>query len=143
MVILSHLFVTTLQGQGRVLIPRSCLPKLLVWVLYIVKSDLESKSDMGWEFFQSTVFSWVQEGEHPIPFGSSKFHAQDQGVICIPILAYYQQKNKPEFSNNKNCQRQEHMPVLLAPERLRQEDLNSRTAWTEDSLLFLGYESSL
>lgn len=62
---------------------------------------------------------------------------------CIPILAYYQQKNKPEFSNNKNCQRQQHMPVLLAPERLRQEDLNSRTAWTEDSLLFLGYESSL
>lgn len=34
--ILSRLFVTTLQGQGRVLIPRSCLSKLLVWVLYIV-----------------------------------------------------------------------------------------------------------
>lgn len=35
------------------------------------------------------------------------------------------------------------MPVLLAPERLRQEDLNFRTAWTEDPLLFLGYEPSL
>lgn len=49
------------------------------------KSDLESKSDVGWEFFQSTAFSWVQEGEHPIPFSSSKFHAQDQGVLSASL----------------------------------------------------------
>lgn len=47
------------------------------------KSDLESKSDVGRGFFQSTVFSWVQE--HPIPFGSSKFHAQDQGVLFASL----------------------------------------------------------
>lgn len=35
------------------------------------------------------------------------------------------------------------MPVLLAPESLTQEDLNFRTAWTEDPLLFLGCEPSL
>lgn len=58
------------------------------------------------------------------------------GLCCGPIVGYYQQQTNLSFHIIKTAKDQ-HMPVFLAPRRLKQEDLNFRTGWTEDPFSYI------